>query len=401
MKEIRTHYDNLKVARNAPIEVIRAAYRALAQRHHPDLNKSDDAQRVMKILNEAWEVLGNQRTRAEHDEWIAEQERTETAPPPSNGTSFQSSTRQTYAYTGKPADWSWKANGSESGFHSQSRGYAHANERTPSGSQRQRSASTSGPTQAPKAEESQKWNVGKNFAGVAILLLVFYLIVKSTSTTPSTPSTPSSASSASTQSPYTTGSSATQDEFEARWAARQRGSPLPDGQPLRSTESEGTAPKSDPKQRPVSVPLKTPPTSHSPMMDPLWSPNGRPWPVLAGYLQGMAVRASGGLSKFTVDNTNGGSDVYVKLCRPSQEKCDGLRHIFIPNGSSFTMTGVAPGAYEIRYRDLSNGAISKSEPMTLRQIEEDQGTRFSVLKLTLYRVADGNTSFSPVSEDRF
>ena len=279
-----------------------------------------------------------------------------------------------------------------------SRGYADANERTHSGSQRQRSTSTTGSTQAPKDKEPLKSNSGKNFVGVAILLLVFYLIVKSASTTPSTRPTPAVAS---TQSPYTTGSSATQDEFEARWAARQRGSPLPDSQPPRSTESPGAAPTPDTKQMPVSVPLKTPPTSHSPGIGPIWSPTGRPWPERAGYLQGMAVRASGGLSKFTVDNTNGGSDVYVKLCRPSQERCDGLRHIFIPNGSSFTMTGVAPGAYEIRYRDLSNGAISKSEPMTLKQIEEDQGTRFSVLRLTLYRVTDGNTSFSPISEDRF
>ena len=352
----------------------------------------------MKILNEAWEVLGNQRTRAEHNEWIAEQERTETAPPPSKSASYQSSTGQTYAYTGKPADWSSQTNRSESGFRSQPGGYGHANERTHSGSQYQRSSSTSGPTQAPKDEEPQKSNAGKNIVGVAILLLVFYLIVKSTSTTSSTRPTPSSAA---TQSPYTTGSSATQDEFEARWAARQRGNPLPDSQPPRSTESGGAAPKPNPKQTSVSVPLKTPPTSNSPGLGPIWSPNGRPWPERAGYLQGMAVRASGGLSKFTVDNTNGGSDVYVKLCRPSQEMCDGLRHIFIPNGSSFMMTSVAPGLYEIRYRDLSSGAISKSEPMTLRQIEEDQGTRFSVLRLTLYRVTDGNTSFSPVSEDRF
>ena len=35
MPTIRTHYDNLKVARNAPPEVIRAAYRVLAQKYHP------------------------------------------------------------------------------------------------------------------------------------------------------------------------------------------------------------------------------------------------------------------------------------------------------------------------------------------------------------------------------
>ena len=38
MKKIHTHYDNLKVTRDAPTEVIRAAYRALSQQFHPDRN---------------------------------------------------------------------------------------------------------------------------------------------------------------------------------------------------------------------------------------------------------------------------------------------------------------------------------------------------------------------------
>ena len=50
MQKIRTHYDNLKVARNAPIEVIRASYKTLSQKHHPDRNEgSSESQRVMTI----------------------------------------------------------------------------------------------------------------------------------------------------------------------------------------------------------------------------------------------------------------------------------------------------------------------------------------------------------------
>ena len=49
----RTHYDNLKVARNAPQAVIRAAYKALSQRYHPDLNGDTERNhRIMQILNE-------------------------------------------------------------------------------------------------------------------------------------------------------------------------------------------------------------------------------------------------------------------------------------------------------------------------------------------------------------
>jgi DnaJ-domain-containing protein 1 len=73
-RPVHTHYDNLKVARSAPVEVIRAAYRALAKQYHPDQNTSPDAARVMKLLNAAWEVLGDPVQRAQHDVWIAEQE---------------------------------------------------------------------------------------------------------------------------------------------------------------------------------------------------------------------------------------------------------------------------------------------------------------------------------------
>ncbi len=74
MKRVHTHYDNLKVTRNAPLEVIRAAYRVLAQKYHPDVNPSPAAANTMRIINEAWQVLGDLDKRAEHDRWIAQEE---------------------------------------------------------------------------------------------------------------------------------------------------------------------------------------------------------------------------------------------------------------------------------------------------------------------------------------
>lgn len=69
--EVRSHYENLKVARNAPPEVIRAAYKALAQKYHPDRNFSDpEAGRVMAIVNEAYRVLSDPILRKQHDDWI-------------------------------------------------------------------------------------------------------------------------------------------------------------------------------------------------------------------------------------------------------------------------------------------------------------------------------------------
>ena len=75
MAKIHTHYDNLKVARMAPQEVIRAAYKALSQKYHPDKNPGDDrAARIMAIVNTAYGILSDPIRRKEHDEWIAAEE---------------------------------------------------------------------------------------------------------------------------------------------------------------------------------------------------------------------------------------------------------------------------------------------------------------------------------------
>lgn len=68
---MHTHYDNLKVARNAPLPVIKAAYRVLSQQYHPDRNDSPDATRIMRILNDAWTVLSDETRRAEYDRQLA------------------------------------------------------------------------------------------------------------------------------------------------------------------------------------------------------------------------------------------------------------------------------------------------------------------------------------------
>jgi curved DNA-binding protein CbpA len=58
------HYAVLQVDPTADAEVIRAAYRVLARRHHPDAGGS--ASRMAQI-NEAWSVLGNARRRRVYD----------------------------------------------------------------------------------------------------------------------------------------------------------------------------------------------------------------------------------------------------------------------------------------------------------------------------------------------
>ncbi len=74
-KKIHTHYDNLKVARNAPPEVIDYAYKALSQKYHPAQNPAkSDAVRIMMLVDEAYDVLSDPIKRREHDLWIDCQE---------------------------------------------------------------------------------------------------------------------------------------------------------------------------------------------------------------------------------------------------------------------------------------------------------------------------------------
>jgi curved DNA-binding protein CbpA len=64
------------VSRNASDTVIRAAYKSLVQKYHPDKNPEsrEEAERITRIINEAFDVLSNPKLKAEHDVWIAANE---------------------------------------------------------------------------------------------------------------------------------------------------------------------------------------------------------------------------------------------------------------------------------------------------------------------------------------
>ncbi len=81
MTKLHTHYDNLKVARDAPPEVIRAAYKTLCHKFHPDRHGgSARATQTFQLINTAYEVLSDPVRRHQHDAWIARREASR--PPP-------------------------------------------------------------------------------------------------------------------------------------------------------------------------------------------------------------------------------------------------------------------------------------------------------------------------------
>lgn len=64
-----TYYDCLQVQERADLAVIKASYKALAQRYHPDRNPEDlkEAERQFRIITEAYEVLSNADERLKYD----------------------------------------------------------------------------------------------------------------------------------------------------------------------------------------------------------------------------------------------------------------------------------------------------------------------------------------------
>lgn len=75
MNNIHTHYDTLMVSKNASPEVIRAAFKSLCQKYHPDKNNHPDADRIMQQFNESYKTLSDPIARSKYDKSLTEYER--------------------------------------------------------------------------------------------------------------------------------------------------------------------------------------------------------------------------------------------------------------------------------------------------------------------------------------
>ncbi|MBX6753548.1 DnaJ C-terminal domain-containing protein [Thermorudis peleae] len=74
--EFKDYYKILGVPRDADEKTIKEAYRRLARKYHPDMNKGDpQAEEKFKEINEAYEVLKDPEKRARYDRFGADWER--------------------------------------------------------------------------------------------------------------------------------------------------------------------------------------------------------------------------------------------------------------------------------------------------------------------------------------
>lgn len=65
----KDYYSILGVEKGAGEDEIKSAYRRLAKKYHPDLNKTEEAAGKFKEINEAYEVLGDPKKRANYDQY--------------------------------------------------------------------------------------------------------------------------------------------------------------------------------------------------------------------------------------------------------------------------------------------------------------------------------------------
>lgn len=341
MGKIHTHYDNLKVARDAPIEVIRAAYRSLSQKYHPDKNPGDrDAERIMKIINDAYEVLSDPERRHIHDEAIeaaerppaAEREESPPAPavppkPQVKDGPWQDLCLFVRIVFRNPIMWIFAIGAVVAMVGSVQDYFFPAQPRDPYGRQVANPAPIPAPPQpvAP-VEPMQMVN------GVP------------------------------DPSRYTPITSADQGEESAK------------------IEAAKVAARA--AQQHIYV---------RPALDPY----GASWPVVAGYLSNVPVGNATGHSTLTIHNGSG--DVFAKLWYGNQP----VRAVYIPAGATFTLKDITPGLYDLRYEYLDDGSKQETDPLDITERETGDGLEFSNVAITLYAVPGGTMRTHPISDAAF
>lgn len=292
---LHTHYDNLKVARDASPAAIEAAYLTMVRRFGPANHAGDPlAARKMAIVDTSYAVLSNPHQRALHDLWVAQNDDEETAealrrPPPST----------------IPPLW----------MHSEAPQHYHQTrpltfeQPGPEVRLRRHRRTTLPPLHgtAPHSHWQRNWSLYALGAVVACLALVTAL-----------------------PKPFL---------GDERGAAASRG-------PLRG----------------FSVPVLFSPPRY---VRPATAPNGKPWPASAGYVDGYPLLDNDSQGRLTVDNSSNDSDAFVKLVTQGSDQPQVVRHLYVPAFQRFTVEGLAPGEYDLRYRNLASGALARTPAVTV------------------------------------
>jgi hypothetical protein len=163
------------------------------------------------------------------------------------------------------------------------------------------------------------------------------------------------------------------------------------------TETDQTSPSVSPTQ-PDTSSLPPPKPEY---IRPTTADNGVPFPSASSYIDGYPIQATDGYSNVIVDNSQNDSDVFVKLFTLDTNPPAPVRVFFVRAGEKFTIENIKAGNYDVRYRDLDSGALARTDPFDLREVETLDGIEFSEITLTLYKVYGGNMQTHSISENEF
>ena len=294
MAKIHTHYDNLKVSRGAPAEVVRAAYKALSQKYHPDKNPGDaKAARIMAILNSAYGTLSDPVRRREHDEWIAAEE-WEIA--------WLESTQADEGRDLAAPDW------------------APQEVETPPPYRKTRDAS---------------WWLSLASA-LALGLIAGVLLMTHTASVP-------------------VAVAAVFDKGAVATTSAPRDDPLLGGWAIDKDEDSGDdARPPDIKVVAISrvvIPARAPDCDRQ--LRGLAAPSGDGWPDASGYVGGFPQENVGTGVQIALDNSANSAPVLIKIVDSARAAV--ARHIYLQAGASMTVDNLASGRYEVRYQNLEVG----------------------------------------------
>ncbi len=132
------------------------------------------------------------------------------------------------------------------------------------------------------------------------------------------------------------------------------------------------------------------------------APNGAPWPARAEYLAGYAVKSRTGAAHLTIDNTRADGDIHAKLVMAGSNPPDVQREVFVPAHGSFSFDKLAPGQYDIRYRDLDSGKCYASGVFDTEEMRSRLGSNPpSASTLTLRRTSKRDSEVHEIAEEQF
>jgi len=418
---MRTHYQNLKVAEDAPVEVIKAAWRALSQQHHPDKNHGNPkAVQIMQIINAAYEVLSDPVKRSAHDDAIkkfrasAPQPESSRQPrPPQHPQSPPKSSPQQQAPQPKVRQWwVWK-NSKMTGpctlaeLAAQQRAgiinmqtyvcESGTDDAIPLHELLRRL--NKAPVRGLRRRQSM-WpsllNLMASHPRITLGLGVYAVFLISKIFSGDNNSTSARYPASSYKPPPSYSSAPSYAPIPAYTPPPISYAPIPAytpppilavNPPMFGAEALRESRRSSRTE-----------SSKSRYLRPLTAPNGHVWPYNSGYISGYPILSNDSYCEVTIDNTQRTSDVYAKVVNSPNST---VRNCFIKAGESFKMTKLTPGNYEIRYRDLDSGNLAKSEVFNLEVINTSTGISYSTLSLTLYTVRGGNTNMEPIEEKDF